>query len=283
MEEFEFEEENKRNPIRLLFFLLLLTIILTIIYARYFGTTGLYQKNIQIKDENISDSFNGFKIVHFSDFHYGNTTSLKELKNLRKKINLTKPDIIVFTGDFIDKNYSIDEQDINDIKIQLNNMNAKYGKYYISGDNDIKNEFFNTMFDESNFINLDDKNDILYNEKNDSILLCGLSYKSSGNQLEELFKNNLPTYKIILMHMPDNFDEIKQYNFNLVLAGHSYGGNIKLPIIGTIYTPKGARKYYNDYYKIDNTNFYISSGIGTNQFKFRLYNRPSFNLYTLKK
>lgn len=80
MEEFEFEEENKRNPIRLLFFLILLTIILTVIYARYFGTTGLYQKNIQIKDENISDSFNGFKIVHFSDFHYGNTTSLKELK-----------------------------------------------------------------------------------------------------------------------------------------------------------------------------------------------------------
>ena len=85
------------------------------------------------------------------------------------------------------------------------------------------------------------------------------------------------------MHKPDTFDDIKQYNFNLVLAGHSHNGQIRLPIYGAILTPKGAKKYYKPHYKIDNTDMYISSGIGNTVIDYRLFNRPSFNIYRLNK
>jgi predicted MPP superfamily phosphohydrolase len=56
-----------------------------------------------------------------------------------------------------------------------------------------------------------------------------------------------------------------------------------LPFIGGVLRPKGAKIFYDEYYSLENTKLYISSGIGTNKFKFRFNNRPSFNLYRLKK
>ena len=112
-------------------------------------------------------------------------------------------------------------------------------------------------------------------------MLSGTNYNSDLNYLNDLFTKELPSYKINIMHTPDTFDDIKNYNFNLVLAGHSHNGQVDLPFYGAIYTPKGAKKYYKPYYKIDNTDLYISSGIGTSNYNFRLFNRPSFNLYRL--
>ena len=90
-----------------------------------------------------------------------------------------------------------------------------------------------------------------------------------------------PNYSILMMHEPDFIDDIDNSKFNLVLAGHSHNGQVRLPLIGALYTPIKAKKYYDEFYKIKNTNLYISSGIGVSQINFRLFNRPSFNLYRL--
>ena len=46
-------------------------------------------------------------------------------------------------------------------------------------------------------------------------------------------------------------------------------------------TPKGAKKYYRPYYKVNNTDIYISNGIGLNNLNFRLFNHPSINFYRI--
>ena len=137
------------------------------------------------------------------------------------------------------------------------------------------------MMNNSNFISLDDKAEIITNTSNESILISGSNYKSDLSYLEELFGNKLPNYKINIMHTPDTFDDLT-HNFDLVLAGHSHNGQVVIPFYGGVYKIKGAYKYNKPYYKIDNTDFYISSGVGTSTFDFRLFNRPSFNLYRLK-
>ena len=76
---------------------------------------------------------------------------------------------------------------------------------------------------------------------------------------------------------------IKKYNYDLVLAGHSHNGQIALPVYGAVFTPENAKEYYKPYYKIDNTLFYISSGVGTTKFDYRFLNKPSFNLYRILK
>lgn len=282
-EEFEFDEEKQNSSIfRKIFFLLILIILLLIIYARFFGTTGLIIKDYNVSNENMNESFNGFKIVHFSDLHYGRTINKKELNNVVKKINLLKPDIVIFTGDLINKDVSIKDSELLNIINELSKINSIYGKYYVTGDHDTKNNDYEKIMNDSGFTNINDNYKIITNKNNDSILISGINYKSTGDYLEELFKNNLPSYKIMIMHTPDTFDNIKKYNFNLVLAGHSLNGQINLPFIGAVYSPKEARNYYKEYYKIDNTDFYISSGIGTNSFNYRLLNRPSINIYRLK-
>ena len=92
-------------------------------------------------------------------------------------------------------------------------------------------------------------------------------------------------YKIILVHEPDYVDTItsKYNNTNLVLAGHSHNGQINIPYIKKLLLPEGSKKYYNNYYKVNNTNLYISSGIGESNINVRFFNKPSINFYRINK
>lgn len=59
------------------------------------------------------------------------------------------------------------------------------------------------------------------------------------------------------------------------------GGQINLPFIRNLFLPSGSKKYYNGYYNVNGSNLYVSSGIGTTNFKYRFNNKPSINLYRL--
>lgn len=285
----EFEEIIEDDEIkhsgffRKIFYILILLCILVVIYARYIGTTGLIIKEYTVKNERLPQSFNGLKIAHFSDFHYGRTTDMNDFKNLVKEINLTKPDIVVFTGDFIDKDTKISDDEINSMIDILSSIDSTYGNYYITGNHDIKFDKYEELFNSSNFNNINDKYEIILSKTGESIMISGTNYKSNLNYLEDLFKNDLPEFKINIMHTPDTYDGISNYNYDLVLAGHSHNGQITIPFYGAIYTPNGAKKYYEPYYRLNNTDMYISSGIGTSKYSYRLFNRPSFNLYRLIK
>ena len=84
------------------------------------------------------------------------------------------------------------------------------------------------------------------------------------------------------MHEPDKVVDL-QNKYDLILAGHSLNGQINIPLIKQLLLQKGSKKYYKNHYLINNTDMYISSGIGTTKFKYRLFNKPSVNLYRLTK
>ena len=281
IDEYDDYEDEKKHPIRRFFFTIILIIALTLVYARYLGTSGLFVKEYHIKSNSITETYNGLKIVHFSDFHYGRTTNLEELKNLVKDINKIKPDIIIFTGDFIDKDIKIDDSKMANIIEELKKLDSTYGNYYVNGNHDNKFDKYKQMMDSSNFIDLNNSYDVIYNTNNETILLSGLSTKADTKFLDDVFKDKFYNYKINIMHYPDDIKKIKDYNYDLVLAGHSHNGQIYIPFYGAVIRPNHAKTYYDEYYKLNNTNFYISSGIGTSDFNFRWFNRPSYNVYIL--
>ena len=276
----DLEEKKERHILRKFFFLSILLIIITVIYARYVGTSGLLVKEYVIKNANITEGFKGFKIAHFSDFHYGRTTFIDELKNLVNDINKTKPDLIVFTGDLIDKDVTVNDEEITSITTELKKLNSTYGKYYVTGNHDTKFDKYSEIMDNAGFINLDNKSDVIYNKNRETMLISGLGIKSDTKFLEEVFKNKY-NYKINIMHYPDTMEDLEIYDYDLVLAGHSHNGQIYIPFYGAVIKPNHAKTYYDEYYKVGNTDFYISSGIGTSDFNFRWFNRPSYNLYRL--
>ena len=270
------------------FFILILILILILFYSRYVGTTGLNIKEYKINYSELKDDFYGLKIVHISDIHYGSTIKKEELNNLVEKINLTKPDIVVLTGDlFTDKD--ITDKDEKNIIDALSKINVNIEKYAIMGDND-KNKWENTI-NNSGFKNLNNTYDLIYTKSTDYILITGMSSNiTDKTNIDEKLKttnefiaNNeiKPNYSILLMHEPDFVNDFDYSNFNLILAGHSLNGQVRIPYIGGLFKQEYSKKYYDEYYKLKNTDFYISSGLGTYKYSFRLFNRPSFNLYRL--
>ena len=272
-------------------FILLLIILLLLIYCRYEGTRGLITKEYKIETNSIPSSFDGLKVLHFSDLHYLRVVDDNMLKKVVEEINLINPDIVIFTGDLIDKDFNINDKQKEQLITLLKSINSKYGKYSIIGNHDyIKDkEEIETIYNESNFILLQNTYDIIYNSENEKIFIGGLdtySYdKADIDKVMNYFKDNDNIdYKIILVHEPDYIDTItSKYDVDLVLAGHSHNGQINIPFIKNFILPYGSQKYYKNYYNVDNTPLYISSGIGESRINLRFLNKPSINFYRINK
>ena len=261
---------------------IILLIGITLLYGFFINSHGFKVNEIPLY-EDIPDSYNGLKIVHISDIYYGNDNKY-ELKKIVNKINLIKPDIVVFTGDLLYKDTKVD----NTLKKELSKINTNINKYYITGDNDYNNNDVTNLLNNSGFITLNDTYNLIYKDKT-PILLAGLSTsKNKDNILKKLestfeYLDNNNVFSILLMHEPNKIEKFDYSKFNLILAGHNLGGVIRIPLIGGIILPKDNYLYGNNHYKKKNTNIYISNGLGNKDTNFRLFNKPSFNFYRIRK
>lgn len=272
--------EKKKLRYKILGTFLIIGTMLTT-YGFTIGVKGLKVKEYTVIDKNLPNSFYGLKIVHFSDLHYGRTIDKNNIKKIINKINNIRPDIVVFTGDLVDRDTKMNSNIKNVLIENLSKIKSTYGNYFVSGNHDFVNKNFYEIMENSNFKNLEYNIENIYINKEFISLLgipTSINEEINTSFLEDL---KLSKYNIFLMHEPDNYKYIKNNKFNLILAGHSHNGQVRLPIIGKIITPKGAKIYYDEFYKIDSSNFFISSGIGTSVLDIRLFNRPSINFYRL--
>lgn len=288
-----FEEEarlKRRKIIKIvLLWVLILVIlfILFILYTTYVSTTGFIIREERVINKKIPTEYNGMKIVQFSDLHYGSTIHIKEVKKIVSLINETEPDLVVFTGDLINKKYKLSNKERESLIKEFNKINSNIGNYAILGEED--SEDFTTIFNQSNFVILNNSYDLVYNDNNSPILLAGVSYSNDESVYYKAYdyfndaNHNSNIYTVTLIHQPDTILDLKdRFKSDIYLAGHSHNGNIRIPFIGSIINKKGYKKYHNEYYDLDGTPLYISSGLGTNnELGFRLFCRPSITLYRL--
>ncbi len=251
------------------FFLIILCIVffifLIIIYCRFKATSGLKVYEYKITDSSLPDSFHGVKVVQFSDLYYGNTVNISYLYDIVSSINELKPDIVVFTGDLI--NNEIDDNTKNKIIECLSSINPSIGKYAIKGDSD--SDLFDIIVKSSGFINITNESVEVFYKSDIPISISNQDIQSD-------------LFNILLIHEPDHLNNFEN-KFNLVLAGHSLNGQINIPIIKRFFLKSGAKKYYNGHYTVNGNSLYVSNGIGTTGFKYRLFNKPSISLYRLTK
>ena len=274
-----------------LFLIIILIIGLIVAYGFLIEPKLITVKEQKITINNLPDNFDGFKIVHISDIHYGRLFDEESLKKLVKSINEQKPDIVVLTGDLIDKDTHMTTNMANKISKYLNNISATTGKYAINGNNDLNFDEWYNIITNGGFRDLNNTYDTIYKDGYQSIFISGAStikdklsindkLKTSVDYLNS-FQKDGPVYKILLLHEADAIDDLTVNPFDLILAGHSHAGQIRLPIIGPVYLPDGAKKYYENHYKIENADLYISNGLGVSNFNFRLFSVPSYTLYRL--
>src|SRR5574344_2545441 len=274
----EIKEKKKPNKIKKILFGLFLLIALFFLYIRFIGTYGFNVNEYAVYSDTLPQNFNGFKIIQLSDIHYG-SMSKDKLQKIVDDVNNNKPDIVVFTGDLYDEYSNLTETNKADLKEVLNKIEAKLGKYAVSGNHDYSFDGYEQLIEDAGFTYLNSTSKIIYNNGDLPIEIVG--YPSYIKDTPNYDYQVSDYYKIGLIHEPDAIDSILDKNFDLVLAGHSHGGQVRLPFIGALYTPPGSKKYYNEYYKVNNTNLYVSYGLGTVMLPFRYFDRPSYNLFRL--
>lgn len=276
------KEEKRPHFFRTLFFIIVLLVVLLIIYGKFLGNSGLILKQYEVTNNKIPESFNNLKIAHFSDILYKSKEDIDLFDTIIKKVNDKKVDIIIFSGNLTNDNYKFNEEESKKVIEKLSKLNSTYGKYFVSGKNDKNDPSYDSIMTSSGFVSLNDSKDIIFSKKNEQIMLLGLDYNSPGSFIPDAIKDSNTIYKIIAFSESDEMDELTSYNIDMAISSNSLNGQINIPIVKDFFIRDGSRKYISPYYKVSNTNLYVSSGIGTDKINFRLFNKPSVNIYILK-
>ena len=283
------EEVKKEKHIFLnVIIFIIICIALLFLYAKYIGVKGIKVKEYRVESSILTENFSGFKIVHFSDLLYKSTITKDDVKSLVDKINILKPDIVVFTGDLVDENIKLNTSDIDFLIESLGNINANIEKYAIYGDADFKLSQYEDIMEKSGFKILYNSYEELYYKTNENIFIVGLP-SSIKEQVDlskafEFYNDDERKYIIVLVHDGSTIKYLDNDNYevDLILGGHSLNGSIVLPYFGGLFIDKYSYKYYDEKYERGITKIFISSGIGTNKYQYRFNNKPSINLYRLK-
>ena len=242
----------------------------------------------QIKHLLIPKSFDGIKMVQFSDTHLGFQYNLSQFKKLAAKINDLKPDIILFTGDLMDEPNKYTE--MNNLLPILEKLHAPLGKYCIFGNHDhggYGSEIYRNIMETTNFTVLLNESIPIKLKDGSSIYLLGIDDAMLGRPDLPLALKKVPDnrFTILLSHAPDLADSAMQYPIHWQISGHSHGGQVKIPFIGALVKPPFAQKYPEGLYSIGEENpltLYVNRGIGTTRLPFRFLAKPELTIFTLK-
>jgi len=275
----ERSERRKKRKAALINFLKIFfgfsIIILSISSYIYYASTSVISVREYSNIYNtLPKEFHGFKIVQFGDLYYDNNYS-KTIEILVKKINILKPDLIVFTGGLINKNYSLKETSKNKLETYLSKIKSSVGKYYVVGDND--NEDVVEILNNSGFKLLDNSSELIYYNSTTPILLHGIT-----DNYDIKYKENNKLFKINILHDAKKTTDILSYNSpEIIMAGKTLNGQVRIPYQDKILKEKDELSYKKTL-KLNNTDIFITGGIGTNNLPIRLFNHPSINFYRLR-
>lgn len=260
-----------------------------------------------IEFEKLPKSFDDYKIVHISDIHAGTWgTDTAFLSNMVDTVNALNPDLVLFTGDIVNRN----TKEIYPFVNALSRLKAKQGVYSVLGNHDYGDymDWSSAIEKERNNRELIDVQNkmgwrMLNNEHcwvrkdNDSIAIIGVENWgeppfSVYGDLRKAYSNlNDENFKVLLTHNPEHWKrEVSEIsNIDLSLSGHTHGMQFVLQFGDWKWSPAVWKyKEWGGLYTKENPEgkelkLYVNIGLGEVALPFRLGATPEVTLITLKK
>ena len=244
-------------------------------------TIKIEKFSLEIKD--LPPSFKGLKITQLSDLHSKNFGKMEE--RILVSLRTLNPDFIFITGDMVDWT----TKDLESCAGFWQKLSESYpGKIFgVFGNHEHRNPKLKTiksLLDESGIKILVNES-VELKKENQFIYLIGvddphLKHDDVEKAIQGV-KAEIP--KIMIAHSPEILRNIKDRDIDLVLVGHTHGGQINVPFITDFFLPlKYDKKYKKGLFKEDSTSMYVNRGIGTTTFPFRLNSFPEITLITLE-
>lgn len=274
--------------IKIFFNLLLLSIILTGIaigYARYIAPYHLKTIDLSLDAPNLTAE-SDIKIAVFSDTHFSDWYTVKDFQKVINTIKDQSPDMIVFAGDLIDY-YDQYDGNVDDIINSLSELSAPLGKFAVYGNHDYGGGAewkYEGIMVKAGFKVLKDE---YYPFDKLHLSLIGIDDIVIGSGNPEMASwGRDDYYNIVLCHEPDVVDQMLDYHVNLMISGHTHGGQINLPGYTDKFLPPYGEHYLKGLFNFDNqaaTQLYVTSGVGMTKLPFRFMAPPDVTFITLKK
>jgi predicted MPP superfamily phosphohydrolase len=251
----------------------------------------------KIRIENLPNEFRGLTVTLLSDIHAGEFMDEYDMMKYCDAVNELGSDVICMPGDFVNF-LSVDSKMVAKA---FGSLKAKYGVWGSLGNHD----FFQNPDYVTAVLNNESPIKVMRNSY-DKITINGKSLyilgiddtRSSGAEMNAVVLNYLDTLskgltnqfedypsspKILLCHKPYGFDDLAKREIDLVLSGHTHGGQVVPVKFGRFSLSFAAlvSKYIEGYYAIGKSNMYVSRGIGTVAVPIRINCPPELTKITL--
>ncbi len=210
----------------LLIALISIIAVISLVYYGFRIEPGFIAVNrISVRIKNLPNELEGLKIVQVSDLHGKEFSEDK----LIKKLNDLKPDIVAITGDTLDN--SIIDYDY--IVRTLRPVQSKFGKFFVYGNNEFGRKLSRTEMDRAYSkaeVTVLNNSNYRINYKGQHLWLIGVDDPNTNHDsLDKALKGTDKGPKILLSHSPEIISQASKADIDLVLAGHTHGGQIKIP------------------------------------------------------
>lgn len=275
---------------------------LSIAYGIKWGRFNYTVRKHTLSFDNLPRSFDGLRIVQFSDFHIGSFLNNKgKVADAVEIINQQYADLVLFTGDFVNNVSS----EMDDFLHLLNQLNARIGKYSILGNHDYGDyvpwesaeakrtnleRLIKVQGDLGFTVLLNDSHRIAQN--GEAIELIGVEnwglppFPQYGD-LQKAMANVRPeSFKILLSHDPTHWDAqvLNKTDIDLTLSGHTHGAQFGIEIPGWRWSPATVRyKRWGGMYRVGNQRLYVNTGIGFIGFPGRVGMPPEITVIELRR
>ena len=277
-------KKRKRHTGLKVFLVFILIIGALVLDSNFRITTPEYE----IADEEIPESFDGFKIIQLSDLH--NRSFGEGNEKLLEKVKKKEPDIIAVTGDLTDSEC----EDLEGyVKPLMEGLCEIAPVFYVSGNHEWAAGYMRDLFDiiESCGVTVLRNEYVGMNIGDDTVVLAGTDdpngpydMKTPKELMAEIREEYPDEYIIVLNHRNDVLDMYSDIGADLVICGHAHGGLIRLPFTDGLINP--SRELFPDFtsgiYEKGDTKMVVSRGLGWGISVPRFLNNPHIPTVVLK-
>jgi len=219
----------------------------------------------------------GLKIAHFTDAHFAWHTSYRRFRKFVKVLEKEKPDLILFSGDLFDK-VAWGREHNDKVEAMLAGLEAPLGKLAILGNHDFEEneagpEFVSQLLERAGFKLL-----VNSSKELDGLVVSGLDDLREGHPDFEIQPTE-DKFNLLMIHEPDTVLDLKHAaDFDLIIAGHSHGGQIR---IGSLRLKNnGSKAYDKGFYELpEGGKLYVNSGLGQTFLPMRIGVPPEIVFY----
>jgi len=243
------------------------------------------EESIQI--DNWPRELDGLKIAVISDIHAGGSfINDKKLHTIVDRTNALHPELIVILGDYMSSNgWTSHRVEPEVVGAALKNFNAPLGTYSVLGNHDwwYSGRKVRTGLEQNGIKVLDDEV-LQINARGVSLWLVGLADLWTRPQRIEQTIAKVPEGQpmIALTHNPDIFPNVPE-RVPLLLAGHTHGGQVRFPLIGSVVESSVyGERYERGHVFENNHHLFVTTGIGTSIMPVRFGVTPEIVLLTLR-